>query len=331
MIVSDIMHFKVYSRFFYSRLDEKSKSVYKKILQGWLEYTENIILIGSYKDVDFYKVFSGLRDDNPELFYVNLNSVLVCSSSLQTIIKAKFNYGFSEIENIKKRINNIILDFKKSNQFVKDKEKAIHDFLALNVTYSSDLYTRNAHNIYGPFIEKSAVCEGYAYAFKLLCDEMQVPCIIVHGTAQGAKGRSENHAWNIVQVNNINYHVDVTWDSDSMKKNGSALYYNVSESFIRKDHVWDIKEWPRCQTLGELEKKIIYADSFESLCDKLRYQLKNKEKQIVIKSIDGIASTSGASQMINKVFCKIKANIHAYSIAYMENLDYISLIVDYSR
>ena len=102
------MHFNVYSRYFYSKLDDKSKTVYKKILQNWLELKTTVNLLGSFKDVDFYKVFSALRDDNPELFYVNLNSVSVSTSSLQTIIKVKFYYAIDEIINLKDKINRVV-------------------------------------------------------------------------------------------------------------------------------------------------------------------------------------------------------------------------------
>lgn len=268
------MHFNVYSRYFYSKLDEKSKTAYKKTLQNWLDFKTTVSLLGSFKDVDFYKVFSALRDDNPELFYVNLNSVSVSISLIQTIIKVKFYYTIDEINVIKDKLYLVVTDIKAKTRNVVDKEKVVHDFLALSVEYSSDLYARNAHNVCGPLLEKRAVCEGYAYAFKFLCDEVKVPCMVVHGTAQNSDGISENHSWNIVKANNNNFHVDVTWNSNSMKTNGSSLYYNVSESFIRKNHMWDIRIWPRCQAAGDLEKEIIKVNSFDSLCDEMKKALK---------------------------------------------------------
>ena len=34
------MHFKVYSKYFYSKLDNSGKKVYDKILEGWLNYSK---------------------------------------------------------------------------------------------------------------------------------------------------------------------------------------------------------------------------------------------------------------------------------------------------
>ena len=55
--------------------------------------------------------------------------------------------------------------------------------------------------------ESQPVCDGYARAFKLLCDELGYPCLCVAGTANGI-----SHAWNIVQVGGQWYAVDVTYD-----------------------------------------------------------------------------------------------------------------------
>ena len=325
------MHFKVYSKYFYSKLDEKSKSAYEKILQGWLELKTNITLFGSYREVDFYKVFSSLRDDNPELFYVNLNSVSVSMSLLQTTVKVDFYYSTKEIEYLKNNIYKVVSNFKARNLNIKDKEKAVHDFLALTVDYSSDLYANNAHNICGPLIERSAVCEGFAYAFKFLCDEMKIPCIVVHGTAQNSNGISENHSWNIVKANNNNFHVDVTWNSNSMKTNGSALYYNVSESFIRKNHMWDVRRWPRCQVRGEFENEIINVKSFEELCKELKKSMSLLKKQIVFFNYFNINSSESALQLVSKALHKINANICAFSVAYIDKIDCVSIVVEYSK
>lgn len=55
------------------------------------------------------------------------------------------------------------------------------------------------------------VCEGYARAFKLLCDELGVPCMLI--TGEGVSGEvRESHMWNAVLLDDAWYAVDVTWD-----------------------------------------------------------------------------------------------------------------------
>ena len=44
----------------------------------------------------------------------------------------------------------------------------------------SDHYPTSFH-AYGALMKGKSVCQGYAYAFKLLCDQAQIPCCIVTG------------------------------------------------------------------------------------------------------------------------------------------------------
>ena len=55
------------------------------------------------------------------------------------------------------------------------------------------------------------VCEGYSRAYKVLCDAMEIPCILMSGIA--FSDDFENHMWNYVQMDDEKwYAVDVTWD-----------------------------------------------------------------------------------------------------------------------
>ncbi len=51
------------------------------------------------------------------------------------------------------------------------------------------------------------VCEGYARAFKVLCDQVGIPCVLVEGYSS-----SGDHMWNNVQLDGNWYGVDVTWN-----------------------------------------------------------------------------------------------------------------------
>ncbi len=55
----------------------------------------------------------------------------------------------------------------------------------------------------------NVVCEGYAKAFKYLCDVAGITCYTVTGTMDGGTGAGP-HMWNIVTIDGRNYLVDVT-------------------------------------------------------------------------------------------------------------------------
>lgn len=108
----------------------------------------------------------------------------------------------------------------------------------------------NAHDSYGALIDGKAVCEGYARAFKLLCDKMGIPALVMVGEADfglaprklfGADlvidNMNLNHAWNIVYIDGEWYHFDSTWNDNL----GESRYTFLTEKEIRKDHNFDTK------------------------------------------------------------------------------------------
>ncbi len=103
-----------------------------------------------------------------------------------------------------------------------DAVKEIVDWICENSTYNSSQTGNNrsttepvdfawlaAHSSYAALVTGDAyepVCEGYALAFKVLCEEMDVPCLCVAGSTSFA----ESHMWNLVQMEDGTWHlVDV--------------------------------------------------------------------------------------------------------------------------
>ena len=87
------------------------------------------------------------------------------------------------------------------------------------------------------------VCEGYARAFKVLCDKVGIPCVLVDGLASNSNGNaseSEAHMWNYVKVYDRWYAVDVTWN-DPFDESDEALsgYENVSYLLVGGETIID--------------------------------------------------------------------------------------------
>lgn len=109
----------------------------------------------------------------------------------------------ADAKTIVKAVYKWLCDNNEYNNFQTNKYKKEHDpvsfaFLA-------------AHSAYSAIIkgdEYLPVCEGYAGAFKVLCDELGVPCICVSGSMKSVP----NHMWNYVQMENGKWYlVDVTY------------------------------------------------------------------------------------------------------------------------
>ena len=78
------------------------------------------------------------------------------------------------------------------------------------------------------------VCEGYSRAFKVLCDELGIPCVLVEGYAQGSLlDNAELHMWNYVQLDGKWYVVDTTWNDPRVLDNEySAVSGKENEKYL---------------------------------------------------------------------------------------------------
>lgn len=79
------------------------------------------------------------------------------------------------------------------------------------------------------------VCEGYARAFKVLCDRSGIGCTLVDGFARSRYGGGEDHMWNYAQVEGVWYAVDVTWNDpmvDGRDTDGTTDYLLVGSDTV---------------------------------------------------------------------------------------------------
>ena len=75
------------------------------------------------------------------------------------------------------------------------------------------------------------VCEGYAKAFKVLCDQLGVPAVCVSGLSDKSRTGS-GHMWNLAQIGGSWYLVDVTWDDlDTTGAQASSRRYLLVSNY----------------------------------------------------------------------------------------------------
>lgn len=113
-----------------------------------------------------------------------------------------------------------------------DKVRYFHDEILARCTYNTNAvssYDPISCEAYGALVTGSAICEGYAKAFKLLCDRSGIPCEIIGGTVEG-----EPHMWNYVQLGGSYYLVDATFD-DSPGESGYNYFLKGAGSV--SDHL----------------------------------------------------------------------------------------------
>jgi len=72
-------------------------------------------------------------------------------------------------------------------------------------------------------VENICVCEGYAEAFQYLALQYNINCIIA---------RSATHEWNLVEMNNAWYVVDITWDDPGNALSGYGFNKDIEKHCI---------------------------------------------------------------------------------------------------
>lgn len=120
-----------------------------------------------------------------------------------------------------------------------DKALALHDYLVLHIAYAykdyiNDSLGGNVYNIYGALQEGKAVCQGYAYAYYILLNNVNIENRMV-------VSNNMNHAWNMLKIGGKWYHVDVTWDDPVWDILGRVRheYFMLSDAAIKEKEHYD--------------------------------------------------------------------------------------------
>lgn len=169
-----------------------------------------------------------------------------------------FEYHTTKVEEdyVDSRVTAILKDIIKVSMNDHQKEKAIHDYIVANVAYDTTLQKFSA---YEGLKNGLTVCSGYAQlAYKML-NESGIEAKIVVGTGNG-----ESHAWNLVKIDNIWYHLDCTWDDPVPDVKGRILYnyFNLSDTQISKDHIFEKLDYPVANQVYNNKTSIFVESDF---------------------------------------------------------------------
>lgn len=242
---------EVYNKYYYEQLSESSKYVYDSIysvidktMTGMYEIKidlseYNVPVTDS--TTCFQSAIDALDRDHPEVFWLDYNKIefkysIVTTDNIQCIRNvyvAPGEFGTYLIDSYKDK-DEVMADFNDVSDYVEevlpainafnstnatyDKLRYIHDLLVKTNEYNSDYDNASikAHKCVSAIPgnttgEDAPVCEGYSRAFKVLCDNANIPCILVTGEGITA-GNSIPHMWNYVMIDDRWYAIDVTWD-----------------------------------------------------------------------------------------------------------------------
>ena len=292
--IPPIETFKLGSRYYFARLSPNDRVWYRQIYDAWLtgsaEVTLTIPGTGHHTPdgTDWFDLVVAVLEDNPHLFHLEPSHFYCKRTGDQLHISSNSIYSQQEFWDMYallwQRVSYLLEEAKKYNEKI-DQLRFLHDYLAQTITYDycygDPRKEREAHTMVGALINRHCVCDGYSRTFRLLCDRLGISCIVVLG--KGPKDKDPGgHAWNIVKLDQIPYHVDVTWDSN-LSQDGVLKDYEFMQSDLSADrrHIWQRDKYPKCPKDWPRREKLLSTEA-ELEAEFVRH-LKGRHKQCLLR------------------------------------------------
>lgn len=240
------------SRYVYQTLDQEQKKIYDQMLDAILRQKKEVT-ISSTDGKSLEDIFNCIKADYGGLFWVESFRYTQYQKNGKTeMVSFSPNYTMSKKERNKTQRQ---ID-KKAEAYLKGIKSTASDYKKVRYIYKKliqkvdyNLQAKNNQNIISVFLGKQTVCQGYANAMQYLLEKLDIPCVVVTGSAKGGP-----HAWNMVKLDGEWYYTDVTWGNskyhDEEKNDVKYVeydYLNVTTDEMQKDHLPQVKfPLPKC-------------------------------------------------------------------------------------
>ena len=330
--------------YYYGQLDEKYQSAWRADVNSIFKYPR--LLRTKKRNIRLEAVCTAIKLDNPKLFWVDwidaysrmcyyIAPEKVEKSNLYSPVWPKGKKLADLKETYLKALDNAVDEITAvlpENAGERATAKAIAKWLCDNNFYNHDQTGPNrkdplsfdylaAHSSYSALVtgdRYTPVCEGYATAFKVLCDEVGINCICVSGESE-YNGR---HIWNYIEIGGKWYLVDVTnidndgdssayWFSKFFMNNFEARYYTPDPylgSGINPDNGYGDELCAKFE-FPELYQKSSPSGIAFSLIDAEKAELtKSGSGYVLTVSAKDISSGSGVNILISESFLPASAD-----------------------
>lgn len=227
---------------------EQFKEMYKKHVEN---YEEMFVINYKGDDKEFnQKYIAYIKETSKESEQISASVIrrTVSKNGDYNYAHYLFQIEYSSNKEKDERIRPYVKEYAKiiNENFSTDyyKIKMLNNKIVFNTKYNKE--AKNAYTAYGVFVDKEAVCQGYAYATYLILKELGYEAKYVTGVA----GEDYTpHAWNMVKIDDQWYHLDTTFNDPTPDKKGrsSYKYLLVSDKVMRKNHKWNKKYYPKAK------------------------------------------------------------------------------------
>lgn len=238
------------SKFYYSCLTDGEKNLYNRICEAILRFEPALSLhagMGKAFTIDIKKIMMAVLFDNPVFFYLNRHRVITKQTPMYIQLFFQYDYTKEEAQQlwaeVEKKVELFVSNSIKQDMSPLAKQLKVHNFL-YTIHTAEEPYDKDCFSVVGALLREHCVCEGFAKAYKLLCDRLGIASIVVIGEALLPNGKREPHSWNITRIKGVTAHTDAAWDS---RFGGAAYdYFNLCDADIAADHSFDTEMYPKC-------------------------------------------------------------------------------------
>ena len=196
-------------KYYYRQLPEEQKQVYREILEGVRNHTEEIYVHDTDAD-ETNQIFRKLMKDQPDIFWCDGTATATTHKGTEsyTALKPKYFYTTKESQTMQTEITQAAAKWLAGLDADADEyQKILYVYEKIVDEVDYDESAPDNQNIYSIFVNRQSVCAGYSKATQYLLEQLGVFCTYVTGkTTEGG-----NHAWNLVKCNGDYYYVDTTW------------------------------------------------------------------------------------------------------------------------
>lgn len=243
---------------YYDHLTSKEKVLYNKLYKSIKNWDEEIALDGE-DSATVKKVFNVLHSERPELFYLSQQYEYKYYNNDQTKIynltphylmgETQYKMQMREVDEV---ADQLVEEVKSKGMGEFEAELYIHDYLVNTVDYYTEPHDKedtpkldDFRTIYGTLINHKANCMGYARTMTYIMNRIGIQCTTVMGTAVSGNGETGLHEWNLINIKDNWYHLDVCWDDPSYEKDKKQdnqvrhSYFNVTTKEILKTRTVD--------------------------------------------------------------------------------------------
>ncbi len=244
--------------YYYNQLSEREQALYRQIYSAAINFDTELTTgfdNGTLKGTGL-EVVCAVRFDHPELFQLE-SSVKYSESGKLTL---EYSISESQYSDMMKTIED---EAEKMLTGIPSNRAGavawLNDKIVSGTVYDTDAVDNDnkphAHDISGVFVDGKAVCEGYALAFKYLCDRCDIPCISVIGSASEDGTDPIGHMWNYVMMGEKWYAMDVTWNDPLVGGKDSGMVY-TSYSLVGSSTIVNGVPFDESHTVDNVSKKL---------------------------------------------------------------------------